>query len=59
MVVADVRRLVSGRARPLLVGIDGPSGSGKSVLAALVAECLGAALVPGDDFFSAQLTDAD
>jgi hypothetical protein len=29
------------------------------MLAALVAERLGAALVPADDFFSAQFTDAD
>jgi uridine kinase len=59
VVVADVRRLQAGRARPLLVSIDGASGSGKSVLAALVAERLDAALVPADDFFAAQLTDAD
>jgi para-aminobenzoate synthetase len=59
VVVADARRLLTDRARPLLVAIDGASGSGKSVLAALVAERLGAALVPADDFFSAQLTDAD
>ena len=58
-VVADARRLLTDRARPLLVAIDGASGSGKSVLAALVAERLGAALVPADDFFSAQFTDAD
>jgi para-aminobenzoate synthetase len=59
VVVADVRQLVTGRARPLLVAIDGASGSGKSLLAALVAARLGAALVPADDFFAAQLTDAD
>jgi para-aminobenzoate synthetase len=59
VVVADVRRLVKGRARPLLVAIDGASGSGKSMLAARVAARLGAALIPGDDFFSAQLTDAE
>jgi para-aminobenzoate synthetase len=59
VVVADVRRLQTGRARPLLVAIDGASGSGKSVLAALVAARLGAALVPVDDFFAAQLADAD
>ena len=58
VVVADVRRLVTG-ARPLLVAIDGASGSGKSTLAALVAARLGATIVPSDDFFSAQLTDAD
>jgi pantothenate kinase-related protein Tda10 len=38
VVVADARRLLTDRARPLLVAIDGASGSGKSVLAALVAE---------------------
>jgi para-aminobenzoate synthetase len=59
VVVADVRGLLTGRARPLLVAIDGGSGSGKSTLAALVAARLGATLVPSDDFFSAQLTDAD
>ena len=59
VIVADVRRLQTGRARPLLVAIDGASGSGKSVLAALVAARLGAALVPADHFFAAQLTDAD
>ena len=59
VVAADARRLLTDRARPLLVAIDGASGSGKSVLAALVAERLGAALVPADDFFSAQFTDAD
>jgi para-aminobenzoate synthetase len=59
VVVADVRRLMTGRARPLLVAFDGASGTGKSTLAALVAARLGATLVPSDDFFSAQLTDAD
>jgi para-aminobenzoate synthetase len=59
VIVADVRRLQTGRARPLLVAIDGASGSGKSALAALIAARLDAALVPADDFFAAQLTDAD
>jgi para-aminobenzoate synthetase len=59
VVVADVRQLLTGRGRPLLVAIDGASGSGKSMLAALVAARLGAVLVPSDDFFSAHLTDAD
>jgi uridine kinase len=59
VVVADVRRLLTGRARPLLVAIDGASGAGKSMLAALVAARFSSALVTADDFFSAQLTDAD
>jgi uridine kinase len=59
LVVADVRRLLTGRVRPLLVSIDGASGSGKSTLAALVATRLGATFVPADDFFAAQLSDDD
>jgi para-aminobenzoate synthetase len=59
VLVADVRRLLTSHARPLLVAIDGPSGSGKSTLAALIVTRLGSTLVPGDDFFSAQFTDAD
>jgi len=37
----------------------GGSGSGKSSLAALVAEALGAVVVPGDDFFAATIPDAE
>lgn len=53
-----VRRLRAERERPVLIALDGPSGAGKSVLAALLAERLGATTVPGDDFFAADLTDA-
>ena len=35
------------------------SGSGKSTLAALVAAELEAVIVPGDDFFAAEITDAE
>jgi para-aminobenzoate synthetase len=59
VVVADVQQLLTGHSRPLLVAIDGASGSGKSLLAVLVTARLSAALVPSDDFYSAQLTDAD
>ncbi|MDQ6796048.1 MAG: (d)CMP kinase [Chloroflexota bacterium] len=43
----------------MLVAIDGPSGSGKSTLAASVAAELVAAIVPSDDFFAAEVTDAE
>ncbi|MCX5380479.1 uridine kinase [Streptomyces sp. NBC_00091] len=40
------------RDRPALVGIDGPGGTGKSTLAALLAACLpGAVVVHIDDFY--------
>jgi uridine kinase len=59
-VVAEIRRRMRQRDNdlPLLVAFDGPSGSGKSTLAALVAGELGATVVPSDDFFAAEITDA-
>jgi len=38
LLVAEIEARLRGRSRPLLVAIDGPSGSGKSDLAALVAD---------------------
>ncbi len=58
MIVAAIRRLMANRAAPILVAFDGGSGSGKSTLAALIAEQLDAALIPSDDFFAAEITDA-
>ena len=43
--------------RPFLIAIDGASGSGKSSVAAKVTEELDAVLIPGDDFFAAEITD--
>ncbi len=40
-----------------LIAIDGESGSGKSTVAELAAACMGAVLVPTDDFFAAEITD--
>src|SRR2546426_1150766 len=58
-IVAAARRLLIDRATPILIALDGASGTGKSALAALVAEALGATVVPGDDFFAAEITDAE
>lgn len=38
--------------RPYLIALDGRSGVGKSTLAALLADNVGAALIEGDDFFA-------
>lgn len=46
------------RARPILIALDGGSGSGKSTIALLVAETLGATLIQSDDFFAANIPDA-
>jgi para-aminobenzoate synthetase len=43
----------------LLVALDGGSGAGKSSLAAVLVQSLDAAWVPLDDFFAAQIPDAE
>ena len=60
-IVAEIRRRMRARhsGLPMLVAFDGGSGSGKSTLAVLVATELDAAIVPGDDFFAAEVTDAE
>jgi uridine kinase len=60
-VVSNIRRQLGARpeGKPMLVAIDGGSGSGKTVLAAAVAAQLDAVIVPGDDFFAAGITDAE
>jgi len=62
VIVAEVRRRMrdrQGGGGPMLVALDGGSGSGKSTLAALVAADLDAAIVESDDFFAAEITDAE
>ena len=58
-IVAEIRRLMVHRSAPLLVALDGGSGAGKSTLALLIAAEVEAAVIPGDDFFAAQISDAD
>jgi para-aminobenzoate synthetase len=58
-VIDAVGRVRAARGAPVLIAIDGPSGSGKSTIAARVARALNAALVPSDDFFAAEITDAE
>jgi len=58
-IVTEIRRLMANRTRPILVALDGPSGAGKSTVALLVAEALGAALIQSDDFFAADISDAE
>lgn len=55
-VIAAVRKLSSERSPPLLIALDGPSGSGKSVLAVEIATALDATVLPSDDFFAAQIS---
>jgi uridine kinase len=58
-IVAEVGRLMVGRTTPILAALDGGSGAGKSSLAMLIAAELNAALIHSDDFFAADITDAE
>ena len=58
-IVAEIRRLMVNRNTSILVALDGGSGSGKSSVALLIAEKLDAALIQGDDFFAAEISDAE
>ncbi len=55
-IVEAIDRWLEAFHTPLLVAIDGRSGTGKSLISARVAESFGAALVHSDDFFSATVT---
>jgi para-aminobenzoate synthetase len=57
-VVAAIRAC-SVSAHPLVVAIDGRSGSGKSTVAKALAQSVDAGIVPCDDFFAASVTDAE
>jgi uridine kinase len=50
--VAAIRGRLQGLHVPLVVALDGRSGTGKSTLAARLAARVGAAVVPGDDFYA-------
>ena len=57
-VVAAIGHLRAGAARPVLVTIDGRSGTGKSTLATEVARRTGGVVVVGDDFYAGGNDDA-
>jgi len=56
--LAVLHQRLRDATRPIVVAIDGRSGSGKSTVAAMLAPSLGAVIVPADDFFAAGVTDA-
>ena len=58
-IVAAIRHLRAGRDTPVVVALDGGSAAGKSTLASMIANELGAALIQSDDFFAAEITDAE
>ncbi len=59
MMLFRIEQLLNSRHAPIVVALDGPSGSGKSSLARELAASTRATVIPTDDFFAAELTAAD
>ena len=57
-VVAAIQQHLAHQSPPILVALDGGSGSGKSTLAALVAARVNGTVIPGDDFFAADIPES-
>ena len=53
----EVGRMLAGRQRPVVIALDGGSGAGKSTVASCLARRLNVAVIPLDDFFSAEIPD--
>jgi|SRR3989344_7231735 len=51
-IVAAIEQKLAVREGPLLVSIDGRSGTGKTTLGKAVAEKIGATFILGDDFYA-------
>src|ERR1700733_14870760 len=58
-IITEIRRRIVDRKTPILVALDGGSGSGKSGVASLIAEELGATVIQSDDFFAAEISDVE
>jgi uridine kinase len=56
-IAGEIHRRLAEQARPIVVALDGGSGAGKSSLASLIADELDIALIPLDDFYSAEIPD--
>ncbi len=55
----EIEALRAKRARPVVVALDGGSGSGKSTIAEKLARLTDIALVPLDDFYQTQVPESE
>lgn len=55
--VESIKAIQTARNRPIVVALDGGSGAGKSTLASQLNSEIDPALIPLDDFFSANIPD--
>ena len=55
--IEKIRQLLSSRAAPIAVALDGGSGAGKSTLASMIEKELDVALINLDDFYSADIPE--
>jgi uridine kinase len=58
-IIEQLQNLLSRQRNPIVVAIDGGSGAGKSTLALIIKDELDAALIPLDDFFSANIPGSE
>jgi uridine kinase len=57
-IVREIERRLVGRTKPLIVALDGGSGAGKSLIAAELASALDMVIIPTDDFYASNVSDA-
>lgn len=57
-IVMQIRSLLARKGPPIVIALDGGSGAGKSTIASIIARELDTALIPLDDFFSANIPDS-
>ena len=57
IILIQIGSLLAEKGRPIVVALDGGSGAGKSTLASMIEREKDAAIIPLDDFFSANIPD--
>ena len=57
-IITRIRNLSARKGSPVVIAFDGGSGAGKSTIASMIAKDTDAALIPLDDFFSANIPDS-